>query len=413
MKILMLTESNFPLDTRIRLEAYTLARHGHKVSVIAIKDHDQPYSEAINGVKVYRIPRIEVFKRGKQVKTAGSSPGRSSIVVLKGVVGYGFEYAYFTIACFILSLFMVMKDNFDVIHTHNPPDTLFSVALFFKIFGKRFIYDHHDLSPELFLEKYQRATKLIYKMLLLLERMSCKLADVIIATNVSYKNIQIERCGARPSNIYVVRNGPDLNELRITEPIQQIKSMNKKVLCYLGEINIQDGVEYLIVVLSKLVHQHNRQDVLLLIIGDGDYLHQIKLLANKNGLNRYIIFTGLVTDRNELSKYLSTADIFVDAAPYSFLNDNSTFIKHMEYMIYEKPIISFALKESMFSLQDAGLFVPPNDTEKFARTIIELINDKKRRELLGLNASRRFKDLSWDKVSKPLIEAYEKLAKHF
>ena len=146
-----------------------------------------------------------------------------------------------------------------------------------------------------------------------------------------------------------------------------------------------------------------------MVIGDGDYLCEIEKLANESMLSEYIIFTGYVYDRNLLNKYLSTADIFVDAAPYSFLNDNSTFIKHLEYMVFEKPVVSFALKESIFSLGDAGVFIRPNDTEAMARVILELIDNNQMRSRWGAIGRRRTRQLSWDKVSGPLVEAYESL----
>ena len=146
-----------------------------------------------------------------------------------------------------------------------------------------------------------------------------------------------------------------------------------------------------------------------MVIGDGDYLFRIKDLAAKLDLMRYVLFTGFIFDRGELNRYLSTADIFVDAAPYSFLNDSSTFIKHMEYMVFQKPVISFALKESMFSLGDAGVFIQPNDTEEMARAILELVRDENRRKKYGIKAAERVKELSWDRVSQPLLQAYKSL----
>jgi glycosyltransferase involved in cell wall biosynthesis len=414
MNILMLTDSNFPMDVRIRQEAYKLSNHGHRVSVIAIKDKGQPFFETLKGVQVYRIPKIELFKKGKQSKSKDGQFFHKILILVKGILGYGFEYFYFTVACFFLSFLVLLKDRFDVIHTHNPPDTLFTVASFYKMFGKKFVYDHHDLSPDLFLEKYSSRGRFMYRFLAYLEKLSCQSADLIIATNESYKKIEIERCGVKPENIYVVRNGPDLNEMKITEHIEAIRSKAKTILCYLGAINIQDGVDYLLDTLAKIVFDHNYRDVCLIIVGDGDYLYRIKELAKELDLNEYIVFTGYISERNELSRYLSTADMFVDAAPYSFLNDNSTFIKHMEYMIYGKPVISFALKESMFSLKDAGVFVKPNDTGEMARVILGLIQDEKRKRDLGIKARERVKELSWDKVSIPLIQVYEtlKLSRH-
>jgi len=406
---LMLTESNFPHDPRVRQEAFKLVENGHGVSVIAIKGRGQSYCEEIKGVRVYRVPKIEIFKYGKQSKVSNLPQLQRIIVLLKGMIGYCFEYLYFTVACFFTSLLVLLKDGFDVIHTHNPPDTLFAVPLFYKILGKKFIYDHHDLSPELFLEKYESGKITIYKLLLRLEKISCKLADRIIATNESYKKIEIERCGVKEEDIYVLRNGPDLNEMIATEPIAGIRSRAKTILCYLGAINVQDGVDYLIQCLSKIVNQHHYEDVLLMVIGDGDYLFKIKELAAERGLMRYVLFTGFIFDRAELNRYLSTADIFVDAAPYSFLNDNSTFIKHMEYMVFQKPVISFALKESMFSLGDAGVFIRPNDTQAMAKAILELAHDENRRKEYGIKAAERVKELTWDKVSIPLLQAYESL----
>lgn len=409
MNILMLTESNFRMDSRVRQEAYKLKEHGHRVSVIAIKGIDQTFHEIINGISVYRIPKIEVFKYGKQADLKNSSFFNRVSILPKAIIGYGFEYFYFTAACFFLSFLVLFRDKFDVIHTHNPPDTLFLIAGFYKIFGKKFVYDHHDLSPELFLEKYGSRGAFTYKLLLLLEKISCHAANLVIATNESYKKVEIERCDVMPEKIYVVRNGPDLSEMEIGEPVNAVRSKAKTILCYIGAINVQDGVDYLLDVLSKIVFQYNYKDICLLIIGDGDYFYRIKELAEEMGLNEHIIFTGHVSDRNKICRYLSTADIFVDAAPFSFLNDNSTFIKHMEYMVFQKPVVSFALKESMFSLKDAGVFVTPNDTKEMARIILEIAGDENRRKELGINAKERVKDLSWDKVSAPLIQAYETL----
>jgi len=405
----MISESHFPSDIRVKREAYTLLAYGHEVSIIALKDIGQKFYEKINGIKVYRVPKIELFKRGKHLQYSSKSLFNKISTLLKAVLGYGVEYSYFTVSSFIISLLVTIRENIDVIHTHNPPDTLFVVAGFYKLFGKKFVYDHHDLSPDLFLEKYKGKRSIIYKVLFMFEKISCKLADRVIASNESYKKIEIERCGIRPENIYVVRYGPDLNEMRVSDPIQEIRLTNKTVLCYLGTINIQDGLDILLIMLSKLIYKYKLKDVMLLIIGDGDYLRNIKALSEELNLSEYIHFTGFINDRTLLNRYLSSADIFVDAAPFSFLNDNSTFIKIVEYMIFKKPIVTFALKETRFTLQNAGILIPPNDMDKMAKTIVELINDDETKMRLSINAERRIKELTWDKVSLPLLEAYESI----
>ena len=410
MRILMLTESNYPVDIRIKQEAEVLTNNGHSVSVIAIREDEQPSFEEINNVKVYRVPKIELFKTGKQKSSTGKNKINKILIMLQAVLGYCFEYAYFTTACFFLSFYMLFFNRFDVIHTHNPPDTLFVVALFYKfLFRKKFVYDHHDLSPDLFTEKYGDRAKIVFKILLMLEYLSCKSADMVIATNESYKEVEIDRCGVKPEQIFIVRNGPDLNKMKRVEPVESLRKKGKTVLCYIGAINIQDGVQHLILMLSKMVNKYGFKDVLQLIIGDGEYLDEVKKLAKELGVNDYIEYTGLVKDRQEINRLLSSADIFVDAAPSSFLNNRSTFIKHMEYMVFGKPVVSFDLKESMFSLKNAGMFVPSGDVDKMAETIIQLIKDDRKREEMGEYAKQRISKLDWSTVSVPLIELYRKL----
>lgn len=409
MKILMLTESNYPLDIRVKQEAVKLTENGYQVTVVALKEKDQEYFEIIDQVRIYRVPEIELFKQGKHLPTGKTSVLKRLNTIIKAIIGYGFEFTYFTLACYLYSLAIFFRHGFNVIHTHNPPDTLFIVALLWRPFGVKFVYDHHDLSPDLFMEKYGTRGKLIYKILLFLEKMSCKIADIVIATNESYKKIEIERCGIPAEKIFVVRNGPDLTKMKISEPVPDIRSKAGTILCYLGAINIQDGLDYLLATLHEIVFKFNYRDILLLVIGDGDYLPNIKELAEELGLTRYILFTGFISGRSELCGLLSTADVFVDAAPKSFLNDASTFIKHMEYMIFEKPVVSFALKESMFSLNGAGLFVQPNNTSELAGKILELIDNTNKRLELSAKAKERVKELAWDRVSQPLIQAYGRL----
>jgi glycosyltransferase involved in cell wall biosynthesis len=409
MNVLMLAQSSYPQDIRVRQEALKLTDNGHRVSVIALRRNGQARFEIVDGVSVYRLPDVEFFKRGKHSRSEGQTPLGRVATLLMAVLGYGFEFVYFTLACFGLSFRVSFRDRFDVIHTHNPPDTLFLVAGFWKLLGKSFVYDHHDLSPDLFIEKYGRRAAVVYRILLLAERISCRTADFVIATNASYRQVEMDRDGVEPDRIFIVRNGPDLREMRIGEPFPELRAIGTPILCYLGAINVQDGVDRLLEVLDKIVHDHRTPGIRLLVIGDGDYLPKIRRIAEELRIAEHVIFTGLITDRGALCRYLSTADIFVDAAPTSFLNDRSTFIKHMEYMVFEKPVVSFALKESIVSLGEAGWFVEHDDTDRMAQDIIALIRDPERRRKLGTSAGRRVKELSWDVVSKPLVDLYAKI----
>ena len=386
--VLFIVENQWiPNDKRVWSEARLLNSIGYKVSIISPKDkHARKAFENIDGIDIIRHPTINLGN---------------------GIIGFILEYGNALIWEIIISFIIYCRDRFDIIHAANPPDDLFVIGLLYKIVGVKFIYDHHDLSPELYLAKYRNKKNIIYNILLIMEELSCKIADVIIATNTSYKNIEIERDKVNAEKIFIVRYGPNLEIMKRKEEIELIRAIYKTVLCYLGSINIQDGVDISLNVLANLVHKYGITDTCLLIIGDGDYLEEIKKIANKLKVEEYVIFTGFVRQANELNRLLSTADIFVDTAPYSFLNDNSTFMKIMEYLIYERPIVSFALKESMFSIGEAGVFVTPNDTDEMARVIVGLIRDESMRRRFALNAKKRANELKWEEVSGPLVEAYQ------
>jgi glycosyltransferase involved in cell wall biosynthesis len=409
MKTLMITESHIPDDVRVWQEALLLKNNGIEVSIICLKNNTQKFLETINGIKIYRIPKIELLKQEKQKISNTNSKLNYTKAIISGLAGYGFEYFYFTFISFLFSIYILLKENFDVLHTHNPPDTLFLIGMFYKIFGKKYIFDHHDLAPDLFEEKYKSKGGMIYRLLRFLETSSCKTANLIIATNNSYKELEVKRANIAPSKVYIVRNGPDLVRIRKNVPIQSITNMNKVILCYLGSINNQDGVDNLVDIMSKIVYEHKNQSFRLLILGDGDYLHRIKEIANELNVLNYIIFAGYVQDSNELCKYLSSADIFVDAAFNTFYNSNSTFIKHMEYMVFAKPIVSFDLKETKVSLKDGGVYIPNNNTNLFAEKLIEISQNPKFNNELKKIYKKRIKELSWENVSKPLIAAYSNL----
>src|SRR4030095_7532594 len=208
-KILMLVENYFPQDTRVTNEATLLAEAGYQVSVVALRTEGQARHEVLNGVEVYRLPTLELFK-----KTPFANVTRLNLlfVKLKSFLGYILEYFYFSTACLVVSTYIFVKRGFHVMHAHNPPDTLFLVALPFKLLGKKFVFDQHDLCPELYRSRYGAAEGFASRLLKILEWCSLKLADVTIATNDSYKRIQIERANKNPHEVYIVRNGP--NEMR-------------------------------------------------------------------------------------------------------------------------------------------------------------------------------------------------------
>jgi glycosyltransferase involved in cell wall biosynthesis len=402
----MWVENHFPQDTRVTNEARLLADAGYNVAVIALRSPGQPGRETLNGVKVYRLPTLELFK-----KTPSASVRQIDLVLvkLKSFLGYVIEYCYFTSACFVVSSYVFVRQGFDVMHAHNPPDTLFLAALPFKLLGKKFVFDQHDLSPELYRSRYSAAEGFYTWFLRIFEWCSLKLADVTIATNESYKQIQIERANKNPADVFVVRNGPSRMRMTPSAPSVRLKGMNKSILCYIGSLNPQDGVDYLLRSLHHLLHVLKRSDFHCVIMGNGDSLQDLRDLAGRLELNGCVELTGFVSDE-DLQANLAAADICVDPDPSSPLNDVSTWIKIMEYMASAKPIVTFDLKETRFSARDAAIYVKPNNETQFAEAIAHLMDQPELQKEMGVYGRRRVEDeLQWARVGKNLLTAYETL----
>ena len=406
VRVLMLVENHFPQDTRVRNEAILLTEAGYHVSVIALRKKGQVMTEVVNGVQVYRLPRLELFK-----KTSHGNLNRAGLLFLKlkSSLGYLFEYCYFTAACLVVSFYVFIRRGFDVIHAHNPPDTLFVVALPFKLLGKKFIFDHHDLCPELYRSRYRTGEGFFTGLLRVFEWCSLNLADITIATNESYKRVQMERAKRDPRTIFIVRNGPDKLRMSPVQPSPRLKAMNKCILCYVGSLNPQDGVDYLLRSLRYLLNDLKRSDFHCVIMGTGDSLQDLRDLAGTLQLNGCVELTGFVSDE-DLQSNLAAADICVDPDPSSPLNDVSTWIKIMEYMAYAKPIVSFDLKETRFSAGEAAAYAKPNGESEFAEMIAHLMEQPELRRKMGTYGRQRVEqELQWTKVGQNLLTAYETL----
>jgi glycosyltransferase involved in cell wall biosynthesis len=406
LRILMLVENTFPQDTRVKNEALLLTQAGYSVSVIALRGKGQRRTELLSGIRIYRIPTLEIFR-----KTSHKKLRRTGLLLLKlrSSLGYLVEYCYFTSACLVLSAYVFVRRGFDVIHAHNPPDTLFLVAIPFKLLGKKFVFDHHDLCPELYRSRYQTGEGFYTRLLRVLEWCSLKLADVTIATNESYKQVQVERGARDPKTVFVVRNGPDRSRMTPVPPSPRLKGMNKRILCYIGSLNPQDGVDYLLRSLRCLVHDLNRPDFYCVIMGAGDSLQDLRKLAANLQLNGCVELTGFVSDE-ELQANLAAADICLDPDPSSPLNDVSTWIKIMEYMAYGKPVVAFDLKETRFSAGEAAVYARPNHEGEFAKAIVRLMDEPDLCLKMGAYGRRRVEcELQWDRVGGNLLTAYETL----
>lgn len=404
-RILMLLENSYPSDSRVRNEATRLTSAGYQVTVISLGGPGKPRLEMVNGVRVFRVPRLELFSK---TIAAPSLLGRL-VLVLKTFIGYTVEYTYFTSACFFISCYVFLRYGFDAIHAHNPPDTLFLVAAPFKLLGKKFVFDHHDLCPELYMSRYQTGECTPTRLLRVTEWCTLKLADITIATNESYKSVQLGRGRRDPRKIFVVRNGPDERRMTPAPPSQRLRAMNKCILVYIGCLNPQDGVDYLLRSLRHLLHDLKRPDFHCVIMGKGDSLEDLRSLSHELQLDGYVELPGYVSDE-ELWANLAAADICVDPDPSSPLNDVSTWIKVMEYMAYGKPIVTFDLKETRVSAQGAAVYVRPNNELEFAQAVAGLMDAPDQREKMGaLGRKRVVDDLQWSVVGQNLLNAYQHL----
>lgn len=389
-RVLMLVENqSYPQDHRVRREALALTAAGYRVSVIGPGSPGQTWRETLQGVNVYRYP---------------------APLAANGLTGYLLEYAYSMTATFALSLLVFFAEGFDVVHAHNPPDTFVFIALFYKIFGKKFIFDHHDLSPEMYCARFSGGgSRLVYRTLVALEKLTCRLADHVIATNESYKKIEMERDSVPQGRISVVRNGFDAQQHRGTEPDLALRKKGQIIIGFVGVMGFQDGVDYLLRALHHLRQDFGRKDFFCVLIGKGDAWPNLKELAAQLGLDDCVWFTGRVSD-SDLQRYLSASDICVDPDPSNAFNDRSTMLKIMEYMAFAKPIVAFDLPEHRFTAQQAALYVPPNDEGAFAQAISELMDDPARRERMGHFGRIRIETtLAWSYAIPHLLKAYERV----
>ena len=387
-RILMLLENlPFPQDLRVRREAFALTSAGYRVTVICPSAKGQTSREIVNGVSVYRYP--------------APPPAH-------GLFSYLWEYAYSMAASFWLSLIVFFRGGFDAIHAHNPPDTFVFIAMFYKMFGKRFVYDHHDLSPEMYVARFRGGRPMVYRALVLFEKLSCLFANHVIVTNESYKKVAMERGHVPKERVTVVRNGIELGRAMIPiEPDRGLQQIGKTIIGYVGVLGVQDGVDYLLRALHYLLRDLGRDDFYCLIVGFGDALEDLKRLAQELALQDHVHFTGPIFGE-KLRQLLAAADICADASPANPYTERSTMFKMMEYMSLGKPIVAFDLPEHRFTARGAAVYVTPNDERAFARSLAQLMDDPDRRMALGATGGSRIKtQLAWEYSIPNLLSVYK------
>lgn len=386
-KILVLVENlAVPFDRRVWLEATTLRDAGYEIDVICPTSEQFPsHQEEIEGV---RIHRYDLPHTGR------------------GYFSYLREYAVAMYKTILLAWCIYQKHRFDVIHGCNPPDLFFAIALIFRPLGVRYVFDHHDLSPETFSVKYGKRKPWLH-LLRLLERASFSTADVVLSTNGSLANIARQRGRVPPSKVFVVRTGPDRQRLYEVDPVPSLKRGRRYLACYLGVMAPQDGVDYALHAAAHLVLERKREDIHFAFLGTGESIDELRWLSSDLGLDGYAEFTGRVSDE-VLREYLSTAEVCLSPDPANGLNEFHTMNKTLEYMAMGRAVVAFDLEETRCSAGDAAIYATPNDPVSFARCIGRLLDDADLRVTLGRQGRQRIRDsLGWEHTKHNLLEAYQ------
>ncbi|GAA0437902.1 glycosyltransferase WbuB [Acrocarpospora corrugata] len=385
-KALILVENlSVPFDRRVWQESLALRDAGWEVHVICprgTKRDTEPEAE-IDGIRIHRYP----------LRAATGGP-----------LGYLREYGTALWHTYRLAR---RVGRVDVVHACNPPDLFFLVTRALRGRATRFVFDQHDLVPELYLSRFNRGQDLLYRLVCRLERATFRAADVVISTNESYRQVALTRGGKSPDQVFVVRSAPAVERFHQADPDESIKKGKPYLLCYLGVMGPQDGVDYALRALAKLRYEQGRSDWHAVFVGAGDTFDAMVRLSAELGLADCVDFTGRIPDE-DLLRYLSTADVCLSPDPYNPLNDVSTMNKVMEYMAMARPIVSFELREARVSAGEAALYAPANDEAEFAKLVALLLDDPDQRRRMGeLGQARVRGPLSWENSRRTLIAAYQ------
>ncbi len=375
-----------PFDRRVWQEARALVEAGYRVSIICPKSRGfEKGRETLEGIEIYRHALWEA-----------ASP-----------LGYLVEYTWALAAQFLLAARIFARTRFRIVHACNPPDLMFLVALVFKLLRVRFIFDHHDLNPELWEAKFGNRRGLFHWLLCLAERLTFRTADVSIATNESYREVALTRGKMQPDRVFIVRSSPDLAKIRCGTPQPELKQGRNFLVVYLGTMGPQEGVDLMLQSAEHMIKKRGRDDVSFVFIGGGSEIPRLKAQAATSGIEAFVTFTGRIPD-DELADYLCTADVCAAPDPKNPMNDKSTMNKILEYMAYARPVVLFDLTEGRRSAGEAALYARPNDPVDFAEQILKLLESEPLRRQLGEIGRQRIEEkLNWEIEKQALLAAYD------
>jgi glycosyltransferase involved in cell wall biosynthesis len=388
-RVLFLIENvPYSLDGRVRREAHTLKSVGGDITVICPSDGGS-WVRTVDGVRVYHYPK----------------PSFTG-----GFLAHVTEYVASLFFHFILTLWVALRHGFDVVHVANPPDLLWLVAAPYRLFGKRFIFDHHDLVPELFEVRFRDRMPWLHSLMLWLERQSIQLANHVICTNNTFRHVAITRGGKKPDDVTVVRNGPWLSrDFPVVPRDEKVRELGDVIVGYVGIINAQDHVDNLLDAARIIRYEMGRKDIGFILVGSGDAYPALLAQRDAMGLSTCVSMPGSLPWKEVVPK-LSAADICVQPDLPTIFNRHLTMNKLMEYMAFGKATAAYDMTETRFSGADTVHYIPGTSAHELATAIVELADDPERRADLGRRARQRIEDtLAWEHQAQSLLRVYARL----
>ncbi len=387
--VLFIVENNpVPRDTRVWNEARAAKELGYDVSIICpVDERGRDTATLLDGIRIYRHPRPP------------EDDGRWALIK---------EYANALFWELNLSVRLFLRHPFQSIHSANPPDHVFLIALPFKLFGVKYIFDHHDLTPETYVAKFGKRG-MLFRLLLMMERLTYWTADLVITTNESYKQVAFERGGKRRDQVVVVRNGPTLTQLHDVSAKPELRDGFNYLVGYVGVIARQDQVENILDIADYVVRKRQREDIKFVIVGTGPDVKHVMQKSRDMGLERFVQFTGYIPDR-DFYDIMATSDVCINPEFGNAFTDKSTMMKVMEYMAVGRPVVQFYTTEGDYSAGEAAVSVRENRVDKFGDALLELLADPERRRRMGAFGRKRVEaSLEWAKQKERLKEAYRRL----
>jgi glycosyltransferase involved in cell wall biosynthesis len=373
-------------DRRVIRECLTLERAGYTVSVIA--PLGTPGLRTLPGSRDTRLKPYPVPVQGS------------------GVLTYAFEFAW-SFAWIAARLFgEILRGRAHAVQVCNPPDVYWPLALLLRALGRPWVFDHHDLCPEIYATRRAgQPNRLVFAALELLEWLTLRTASAVIVTNESFRANALRR-GVPDRRVTVVRNGPAVAEISTSSTPADAETQR---VVYLGVLGPQDNVETAVLAAGHLVRRRGRTGWRMTIAGDGEMMPPLAKLVADQGLADVVEFSGWL-DGRAVDKLLHDATVAIQPDAPTRMNQLSTMAKTVEYLGRGVPVVAADLIETRRSAGDAARYVPNGTAAEFAAALDELLDDSRARQEMRAAGMARFAErLSWETQAEAYLGVWRRL----